>query len=311
LDIKQLMAVIAVAEEGSVTSAARRLRLVQPAVSRQLQALETELGVELFERTRSGMHLTAAGEVMLERARRALGELDLARAELQLTPHDVRGVVSVGLLDSMTDLLAEPLVTAIADAYPQIHLRLLTAYSGHLREWLNAGDLDLALLYDLRPSGPFRIEPAGREQLWAVAPPTAQLSVERPTPMKDLLDVPLILPEAGHGLRVLIDRAFATIDRAPHVAVETNSMRIQKSLVGRGHGWTILPAVGIAPEIAAGTFSGAPLCDPWVHRTVAVVSREIDRRSNAIRAVAGQLGECIERAKAREAWPISIEGSND
>lgn len=307
MDVKQLMAVVAIADEGSVTGAARRLRLVQPAVSRQVRALETELGVELFERTRNGMHLTSAGEVMVERARRALSELDRARAELQPAPHDVRGVVSVGLLDSMTDLVAEPLVAAVRDAYPRVRLRVLTAYSGHLRDWLNAGDLDLALLYDLRRSAPFSVEPAGREQLWMIAPPDAGLRVDRPMPLSHLLDVRLVLPESGHGLRVVIDRAFAKIEGRPNVAVETNSMRIQKSLVRRGHGWTILPAVGAAADVAARTLSGAPICKPWVHRTVAVVSRDHERRSVAIRAVAGALNACIERAKASGAWPMSAD----
>ena len=303
MDLKQLIAVIAVADEGSVTRAARRLRLVQPAVSRQVRALETELGVDLFERTRSGMHLTRAGEVMVERARRAITELERARTDLQPTPHDVRGVVSVGLLDSMADLLAEPLVAAVRAAYPQVQLRILTAYSGHLREWLNAGDVDVALLYDLRPTASFSVEPAGREELWVVAPPDAGLSVDRPVPLADLLDVPLVLPESGHGLRVLIDRAFTKIDSRPNVAVETNAMRIQKTLVRQGHGWSILPAVGAAADVRSGVLSGAPVCEPSIHRTVVMVSRDHQRGPSPLQAVAGQLAHCVERARTSGQWP--------
>ncbi|MDT0203166.1 LysR substrate-binding domain-containing protein [Nocardioides sp. AE5] len=303
MEVKQLEAVVAIADEGSVTGAARRLRLVQPAVSRQIQTLEKELGVALFERTRSGMLVTPAGSLLVERARRVIRELDRARVELQPTPHDVGGTVSVGLLESMTDLLAGPLVTRVREAHPRVHLRVLTAYSGHLRDWLNAGDLDLAVLYDLPPSPSFSVEPAGEEQLWAFAPPEAALRVGTPIPLTELTHVPLILPESGHGLRVLIDRAFARLGLQPHASVETNSMRIQKSLVQQGHGWTILPAVGAAAEVASRTLSGAPLCAPDIRRTVSLVTHKQERQQPSIQAVAAQLTRCIDQARSTGSWP--------
>lgn len=140
VDIKQLKALVTVAEAGSVTRAAELLHLVQPAVTRQIRTLEQELGVVLFERTRQGMRPTEAGAVMVDRARRALNELERARAEVQPTPGVVTGVVTVGLLESATDLLAEPLVSAIAREQPGIELRLMTAYSGYLQQWLDDGD---------------------------------------------------------------------------------------------------------------------------------------------------------------------------
>ncbi|CAM5531253.1 HTH-type transcriptional regulator HdfR [Streptomyces antimycoticus] len=111
LDVRQLKALVTVAEVGSVTRAAELLHLVQPAVTRQIRTLEEELGVPLFERTRQGMRPTEAGAIMADRARRALNELERARAEVQPTPGVVTGIVTVGLLESTTDLLAEPLVS--------------------------------------------------------------------------------------------------------------------------------------------------------------------------------------------------------
>ena len=110
--MKQLKALVTVVEVGSVTRAAELLHLVQPAVTRQIRALEQEFGVPLFERTRQGMRPTAAGISLADRARRALTELDRARAELAPSPGAVTGIVSVGLLESTADLLAEPLVSA-------------------------------------------------------------------------------------------------------------------------------------------------------------------------------------------------------
>src|SRR5580700_6093144 len=136
LDIKQLKALVTVIEAGSVTRAAELLHLVQPAVSRQIRTLEHELGVPLFERTRHGMRPTAAGVRFADRARRALAELDRARAEVAPTPGAVAGIVNVGLLESTAELLAEPLVSAVLRRHPGVELRVLTAYSGHLQQWL-------------------------------------------------------------------------------------------------------------------------------------------------------------------------------
>src|SRR5258707_13210425 len=99
MDIKQLKALVTVVEVGSVTRAAELLHLVQPAVTRQIHALEHELGVPLFERTRQGMRPTEAGTTLAERARRALTELDRARSELSPVPGTVTGLVSIGLLE--------------------------------------------------------------------------------------------------------------------------------------------------------------------------------------------------------------------
>jgi len=122
VDIKQLKALVTVAEVGSVTRAAELLHLVQPAVTRQIRTLEHELGIALFERTRQGMHLTEAGATLVERARRALNELERARAEIQPAPGVVTGIVTVGLLGSASDLLAEPLVSAVARGHPGIEV---------------------------------------------------------------------------------------------------------------------------------------------------------------------------------------------
>ena len=120
--MKQLKALVTVVETGSVTRAGELLHLVQPAVTRQIRSLERELGVALFERTRHGMRPTAAGLSLAERARRALTELDRARAELAPVP-GVAGLVTVGLLESTAELLAEPLVTAVRREHPGIELR--------------------------------------------------------------------------------------------------------------------------------------------------------------------------------------------
>lgn len=303
LDVRQLKALVTVAEVGSVTRAAELLHLVQPAVTRQIRTLEEELGVPLFERTRQGMRPTEAGAIMADRARRALNELERARAEVQPTPGAVTGIVTVGLLESTTDLLAEPLVSALARDHPGIELRLMTAYSGHLQQWLDDGDLDLTLLYNLADTPSLNLRPLVRERLWVVAPPSAGLRGDQPVPLARAAEHPLVMPAAGHALRSLIDGAAGRAAVEMDIAVQTNSMRVQKQLVRAGHGWTILPGLGIAEDVADGTLGAAPLCEPDVWRSIVLGMSRAGRTPPAVEAVARELFHQITSAVDQERWP--------
>lgn len=303
MDFKQLKAVVTVAEVGSVTRAAELLYLAQPAVTRQIRALERELGVVLFERTREGMRPTDAGTAMVRRARRALHELERARADVQPTPDVVTGTVTLGLLESTSDLLAGRLAAAIADQHPGIELRLVTGYSGHLQQWLDGGELDLTLLYNLGRAPSLNNHPLVRERLWAVAPPSDGLRGDRPVPFGAVAGHPLVLPTPGHALRTLIDGAVGQAGVEMDVAVETNSMRLQRRLVLDGHGWTILPGVGVAADVAAGLLSAAPLCDPEVWRSIVLAAPRVSPSLAAVKVVGRALIHLVQTAVAEGDWP--------
>jgi DNA-binding transcriptional LysR family regulator len=303
VDLKQLTALVTVAEVGSVTKAARLLHLVQPAVTRQIRMLEEEIGAPLFDRTRQGMIPTAAGEVLVERARRALQELERARAEIRPDTEEVTGIATVGVLESVIDLVVQPLVVAVADRYPGIELRFLTAYSGHLQQWLDVGDVDLSLLYNMADTPSLAVIPLLQESLWVVAPPDAGLTPDEPMPWESVLAHPLVLPVAGHGLRALIDQARSSTSTEAHIAIETNSMHLQKKLVLAGYGWTVLPAAGVAGDVSGGLFSGAPLIEPDVSRAVVLGLQRGNRTPPAVKAVTTELVRLVRALVRSGTWP--------
>lgn len=311
MDLKQLTALVTVAETGSVTKAARLLHLVQPSVTRQIKLLEEEVGVPLFERHRQGMTPTPAGQVLVDRARRALLELDRARAEIRPTPEGVRGIVTVGLLESVIEVLAEPLLRAVTSTHPGIELRLITAYSGHLQQWLDAGDVDLSLLYDLSRSPSLAVVPLLEEELWAVAPVGSGLDPGVPVACADLLDHPLVLPVPGHGLRTLFDQAILQMGRTPRLAVQVNSMHLQKRLVSAGHGWTLLPAAGVWADVDAGLLEGSPLRDPVVSRQVVLGFQRAGRVSPAVEAVTAVIGKVVRRLVRERRWAGATSAQAD
>jgi LysR family nitrogen assimilation transcriptional regulator len=303
MDLKQLRAVVTVAESGSVTKASQLLHVVQPAVSRQISGLEEELGISLFERTSYGMQVTPAGSTFVARARRVLSELERAKAEAQPDHGVVTGIASVGILGSVEHLLAGPLVEVIARKHPGIELHLATAYSGHLQEWLDAGDLDLSLLYNLTTTQSVRVLPLLCDTLWAVAPPGAGLTPDKPVDLAMVLSQPFIMPIAGqHGIRLLLDEARLGCDVEPRVVAQANSIALQTLLVKAGHGWTILPGAGVAHEAAAGGLSAAPIRNPEIVRTVGLGLPRTGKTPHAAEVVATELLALIRAAVLSGRW---------
>ncbi|MGW0819094.1 LysR substrate-binding domain-containing protein [Streptomyces viridiviolaceus] len=303
MDIKQLNALLTVAETGSVTRAAQLLHLVQSAVTRQIQSLEDELGTALFERTRTGMLLTDAGSRLAHSARTILAELERAEAEVRQDAGAVRGIVAVGLLDSVSDLVAEPLVAQLARTHPQVELRLYSAFAGHLRQWLYDGVLDVALLFGVTDPTAISVTPLATEALWAVAPPEAGLSPDRSVPFIEVARHPIIAPSRDNGLRTLLEEVAARAGMTAHVAIEANSARMQKQLVAKGHGWTVLPAICVANEVSSQALSMAALDDPEAQRQLVLAIPRSRRRSSATEAVARALVSLLRAAADDGRWP--------
>lgn len=302
MDIRQLRALLAVAETGSATKAAEMLRIVQPAVSRHIRLLEEEFGVVLFDRERHGMVLTEAGKTLAEYGRRALQELDRARAEIKPASGVISGTASLGLLPSTCELLAAELVAAIKSKHPALVVRLTAGYAGNLVQWLEAGDVEVALLYDVKSSAGLHVEPLLDERLYLVGPP-GSVALDDVHEVAALENLPLILPNAPHGLRTVVEHACAVAGISPTIAVETNSLNLQKSLVAAGFGYTVLPTSAVSEEITSGALAAAPLDSPDLSRRI-VLARLMSRRiSPAANVAALELVELARRLVLSSSWP--------
>lgn len=302
MDLKQLRAFVFVAETGSVTRAAAQLNVVQPAVTRQLQLLEEDLGAPLFVRGRGGMALTDAGRTMLEYARRILDEVERARTEIRPTQGPVQGIVNVGILASAAQLLSTDLVTEVKRHYPGIRLRLAVGYAGHLFKWLESGDIDLALTYSEREFQALHTHSLLTEPLWAVAPAGAGLRMNKPVTLSRVAREPFVMPAASQGLRALIEQGAASQKLGLKISVETNELAVQKQLVKAGWGWTILPALGVVEEVQRGELCAAPVSRPVLQRRLVLAVPAHRQPTASVRCVTGALILCVKAAVLDGRW---------
>ena len=302
MDIKQLRSFITISETKNITKAAALLNIVQPAVSRQIHLLEDELGVELFERSRHGMHLTNEGKILEEYARRALKEIETAKIELTSSDGALKGSVNIGILSSLSELLSVALMRIIKEKYPNVNLKITVGYSGHLKEWLENGEIDVALIYGSTSSKFLDMQSMVQEQLWLIGSSQANLSAEQSIELKDISQYDLILPYAPHRLRTLIEQGFHKAKYELKISAEVNDLAVQKQLVKEGFGYTILPLVSIKNDLGNNIFRAAPINHPDFTREVVLALPNTRHISKLVHTIAQKVILVSKASVIEQEW---------
>ena len=207
MDLKQLRTFRAVAELGSLSKAADRLRAAQPALSRHIKLLEHELRVELFVRNGRGMLLTSAGRMLLDRTTGLIRQIEQVSDDLKSANGNPSGRVILGLVPTVSAVLSGRFARRVINEFPDISLRIVESYGGHLVEWLHRGEMDLAIIYGPAVDLHLQVQSIGREDIVAVGPPGSGLSKRKQVDLKWLVKQKLILPSISHGLRALLEKA--------------------------------------------------------------------------------------------------------
>ncbi|MCY1502939.1 HTH-type transcriptional regulator CynR [compost metagenome] len=302
MDIVQLKTLIHVAELGSLSKAADRLHIAQPALSRQIRQLEQELGTYLFERHGRGMVITDIGREVVAHASRILEEMESIRTAAVGGRSSYRGSVTIGTTPTVAEIVTVPLVRRIRDAHPHLAIRFSSAFSGYLLDWLQRGDLDLAVSYDPQPLHTLRIQPVMMENLVLVGPPDAGLSLDTPVRFASLQDRQVVIPSTRHGLRTILDECARQAGIRLSCTVEADSFGAMIDLVRNGFGLTILPQAPIYAQVQSGTLTAAPLIDPQPLRKLVLVYPADRRVSPAAKFVGESFIEITADLVAGNIW---------
>jgi DNA-binding transcriptional LysR family regulator len=273
MDFRRMTYFVQVAELGSLSKVADRLRIAQPALSRQIRLLEAEVGVPLFERHRRGMQLTAAGEKLRQHIIGPLRQLDQAVEAVRSLRTELSGHIAFGMLPTVSHVLAGPLARRMAQQTPRVSLRIIEGYGGHLIDWLQRGEIDAAILYGPAANLTLKASDLLSEELVLVGPPDCDLTPQQAVYFRDLADLPLVLPSRPHGLRMVVDAVAGKMKAPLNVRFQADSFTLMKDLVEAGLGYTILPLSAFGREAAAERLRYAPIAKPKVTRQLSLAAQ--------------------------------------
>jgi LysR family nitrogen assimilation transcriptional regulator len=303
MELRQLRYFVGVSEAGSLLKASTRLHVAQPALGQQMSALEDELGVRLLDRSSRGVSLTANGKTFLEHAKVVLADVERARRVVQESASVPSGEVAIGLPTTVSLSATLPILRACRERLPQVRLQVVEAYSGFLREWLQSGRLDLAILYGDKPESGLAKRALLEEQLVFVTGAQAAPKPPKKLTLDKLARWPLVLPSREHGLRRIIDEACAPLGLQLDVVAEIDSLPSVKSAAEEGIGGTILPLGAVAQEIAAGKLQASKIDNPGMTRRVVCATSVTRPATLASTAVTALAQEVIHRMVLSQAWP--------
>ncbi|WP_370022797.1 LysR family transcriptional regulator [Planotetraspora sp. GP83] len=257
MELRQMEVVVAVAEEGGFTAAARRLHVVQSAVSGTVRGLEKELGVRLFDRTTHRVALTSAGEVFVSAARTALRAAEQAREAMDAVRGQLRGVITVGIMQGVWAGLHRALAALRAE-HPGVVVRLRQAAVADIRQALRDGSVDLAVVaLDQQQQRGLVTRLLSREEMVLVASPARVFAEEDRVTFAQIADLPMVDFTPGWAIRYAVDRAFraALIERG--TTFEVNDIVAASELVRHDLGVCVMP-VSIAarfPDLVVRRFT--------------------------------------------------------
>jgi DNA-binding transcriptional LysR family regulator len=272
MELKQIQYFIALFEDGSVTRAARRLNIVQPALSMQISKLEAELRQQLFERGPHGMTPTDAARQMYRLYVPIMRDIERAREQLSRRDLIVTGRVSLGMVASEAESVLPESLAAFNALYPQVEVSVADGFSAQLIDAVQAGKLDAAIINRPRGRLSLDVHPLLDEEMVLVTSaahgPTLPDTISVPT----LTQLELVLPTRRNGLRGVLDAALLNADVIIKPKFEIDLLNTIVQFVEQSSIATILPRVVVQRKVDEGTLRAFPITSPSIVRHIIRVS---------------------------------------
>lgn len=296
MDIRQLQALVAVADHGTFSAAADALATVQSNVSAHIARLERELGATLVDR--GAGRLTEEGQAVVERALRIQAEIEAIASDVAALTTDVTGRVRAGMIGTTARWLVPRLLEEIDRRHPGVRMEILDATSTSLEPQLVSGRLDLAVVSLPLAAAELFTSPLFDEDLLLFVQEGSPLAGEADVALEQLAEIPLYLPPRGTAFRDLLDTATSAAGVRLRARAELDGLRLIASLVMAGQGAAILPATAVPlplqPTTRALRVAGLP------RRAVGVAQRRRGLPSAATRAFLEVLHDVVAAQAAPE-----------
>jgi DNA-binding transcriptional LysR family regulator len=267
MDLRYLRTFVTIAEAGGITRAGARLDVSQPAASRQILALEAELGIKLFDRIGRRLRLTSGGEDLLLQSRRLLIEAELLEARVHTLKGGETGILRVGATPMAIENALSAFLSPYRRRHPGVEVHFVEDGGLRLADRLERGDVDLALVV---PNDRFRARPLFPAHSMAVMSKKHPLSRRRALDVAELADKPLLLLNRTFGSREWFDSACNAARIRPRVLLESAAPHTLVALAGMDYGIAVVPSnvalpasVRALPLIQRGASIGRWLTVAW------------------------------------------------
>jgi DNA-binding transcriptional LysR family regulator len=299
MDLRQIQYFVALVEEQSITKAARRLHVVQPAVSMQIRRMETEYGVTLFDRTPQGVYPNAVAKRVYEQCLAVLEQTELIRKTLRAASGRLVDRLAIGIPPSVAQGAMARALIDFREQNPDVRLVIQEGYSANLVEWLVNGELDFAVLTIMEGEKRLRYQQFATEELMFVTSPGTDLPGTEVHGV-DVAEFKLILPSSQNLIRILLDATFEDIGVPLQPAMEVDSLATVFQLV-HNPGWaTILPASAARDDGSHSELRWLRLVEPIVRRTLVVAFLPQREPSSAAQILIGHLERALNEGPLRK-----------
>lgn len=284
MELRQLNYLLVIAEEGNYTRAAERLFVSQPAITQQIQKLENELGVQLFDRSRRKIQLTEAGEVVYRTAQTLFREIDETRLALDDLSQLNRGTLRVGVVQTVNAYLIPSVVAQYREQYPNIQLYVEELSMDEIENRVDMGTLHLGIGFTPTTSDTIEPVPLFTERLLLIMAKAHQFAHTTQINMNAVNGEMVMLPRTFCTRRLWDDYA-AEAAIMPTISIEMNTINgILQTVQRNSRLITVLPELALSNRSDYDDLIGIPIVDPTPQRTVSVLWRQNGYRSAAASA---------------------------
>jgi len=283
----QLSYVSAVAKEGSFSGAARALGVAQPALSQQIGLLEQELESTLFMRSQSGAKPTQSGSILIEHAQRILEQVELARHDTLTNGHEPSGEVSLIMANAISAVVLPHLVSAVANQYPKITLRVQSDNSSQVQLALENGRNDLFILPERSTLKKANTQPFIDQNLYFISKPDTppKENAVRSIALNKCVSSPLAVVRVGQPFRQQLEQTAESHGLSLNVRYQTNSLQMIRSYVESGLACSILPWCAIEEKVMLGKIRARLIKKPVITQAYIVAwpkNRPLNLPSKAV-----------------------------
>lgn len=251
-----------VARLGSIRKAADRLHVAPSAVSRQISQLEHELDATLFERSRTGLQLTTAGEQLARHTHRIFRDLERARTAIDDLRGLRRGEISLSVIEGVVSGLLPGVIARFHERYPGVSFKVVTASTDRTIEALISDEADIGIVFNAPPRAEIQAVGGSVEPVYCLVSSSHPFAGRDELTLAEICREPLALSDPSFVLRQLFEQAAGRQRLKFTAAVTTNSLEMTKNMAATGRMVTFMPALTVVRELKSGSLKAIPVTDP-------------------------------------------------